>query len=365
VHEPDTSLRVQSLLAAKTKQEVEAIVAEAFDTASEPHLDGPLEALLSRSASRTQTAAAASATGTSGGGASSEFSYGGASDLSTGAESNATEKLSAEIDRYRQQLAELQQELDAKAAAAATAEKLSTGTQEMLAQLSAELVAAQAESATAQAAHQELQQQRAAAEEARQQLNKQLLEVQAANADLLKASTTLQRDLDAARVLAEDLQAEKQALQQQASRVAALEAEVEQLQQQLRQLLSHKSSVQDAATEADLASPRRNGDNQVSTAGSSAAVSAVRAATHNLLLQSNPFEVSKASVCRRLVTHVCTGGVAAICVDNLLHRTCKGTHQCTPPAYCCPLYPIHFNNASAATAAYACGPLTVTPGPQL
>jgi DNA repair exonuclease SbcCD ATPase subunit len=300
VHEPDTSLRVQSLLAAKTKQEVEAIVAEAFDTASEPHLNGPLEALLSRSASRTQTAAAASAAGTSGGGASSGFSYGGASDLSTGAESNATEKLSAEIDRYRQQLAELQQELDAKAAAAATAEKLSTGTQEMLAQLSAELAAAQAEKATAQAAQQELQQQGAAAEESQQHLNKQLLEVQAANADLLQASTTLQRDLDAARVLVEDLQAEKQALQQQASRVAALEAEVEQLQQQLQQLqqlLSHKSSVQDAATEADLLSPRRKGDNQASTAGSSAAVSAVRAATHNLLLQSNPFEVSKGGTC--------------------------------------------------------------------
>lgn len=275
--EPDTSLRVQSLLAAKTKQEVEAIVAEAFDTADGPQLDAPLEALLSRSTSRTQ-AAAASAGGASAGGASSLFSVGGASALSTGSGSAATEKLSAEIECYKRQLAELQQELDAKAEAAAAASKLSTGAQETMLQLQAQLETAQAETAAAQAAQQELEQQKVAAEEARQQLVLQVsvLQQEAAGLELLNQQL---QEAQAANM--EGLQAEK----------GALEAELTQLQQQLQQLLAHKGAMQDAATEM-LMSPGRQGSKLTSTAGSTAAVSAVRAATHNLLLHSNPFEVS-------------------------------------------------------------------------
>lgn len=300
-HECDTSLRVQSLLAARTKQEVEAIVAEAFDTAES--LEAPMEAILSRSSSRT--AAAAGAAGASAGGVSS---LGGASTFST--QSTSTEKLSADIESYKQQIAELQKALDAKAAAAAAAADLSMGANEAsVLQLEQKLAAVEAEKASAQAAQQELQQQKAAAEEAQQQLllqisvlsqeaeqlkqlNTQLAEAQAANAELLSRSNKLQQELDAAQQQLQGMQLEKQVLQQQAEKVAALEAQVLDLQQQLQQLLAQKRATQDASTEADLVSPRgRSNAENVLTTGSSAAVSAVRAATHSLLLQSNPFEV--------------------------------------------------------------------------
>lgn len=324
----DTSLRV--LLAAKTKQEVDTIVAEAFDTADEP-----LKAMLSRSASHTN--AAAGGAGTSAGGVSS---LGGMSSLSTG--SDSTEKLSAEVEGYKRQVADLQQKLDAKAAAAAAAvaaAKLVSGTsQETMAKLEAQLVSAQAAASEAHAAQQELQQPKAAAEEARKQLlqqvstltqeasdlrqlSAQLADAQAANAELSAQSEALQQQLHAAQQQLQDrqledqalqrqidrvtaleaelaalreLQLEKQALQQQLDKIAALEAEVAALRQQL--LLAQRPVTHDVSVEADLLTPQGNSKG-LSTC-SSAAVSAVRAATHSLLLQSNPFEVRGRPVTR-------------------------------------------------------------------
>lgn len=339
----DTSLRVQSLLAAKTKQEVEAIVAEAFDTADT--LDEPLEAMLSRSASRTH--AAAGGAGTSAGGVSS---LGGMSSLSTG--SDSTEKLSTEIEGYKQQVADLQQKLDAKAAAAAAAvaaAKLASGTlQETMAKLEAQLASAQAEALEAHAAQQELQQQKAAVEEARKQLlqqvstltqeasdlrqlSAQLAAAQAANAELSAQSEALQQQLHAAqqqlqerqledqalqrqidRVTAleaelaamRELQLERQAFQQQLEKIAALEAEVVALQQQI--LLAQRPVTHDVSVEADLLTPR--GKSKGLSTCSSAAVSAVRAATHSLLLQSNPFEVRGRPVARCQLHNTVTDG---------------------------------------------------------
>jgi chromosome segregation ATPase len=302
---------VQSLLAAKTKQEVEAIVAEAFDTAES--LGDPLEAILSRSSSRTNEAAGASAGGASSLGGGSTFS----------SQSTSTEKLSAEIESYKQQIADLQKALDTKAAAATAATDLSRGADETVSKLEQKLAAAEAEKASAQAAQQELQQQRAAAEEAQQQLllqinvlsqeteqlkqlSAQLAQAQAANAELLLHSNTLQQALDAAQQQLQDMQLEKLVLQQQTDKVAALEAQVVDLQQ----LLAQKRATHDASTEADMVSPRgrSKGGNALAT-GSSAAVSAVRAATHSLLLQSNPFEVGAPPSVILPAVALCAGGL--------------------------------------------------------
>jgi hypothetical protein len=306
VLEADTSLQV--LLAAKTTQEADAILAEKFDTTGNAALEPSLEALLSRSTSRTQGAA-----GSVGG----ESSLGGGASFvnNAGPGSAAADKLAAEVEHYKQQLAELQQELTASAA----------GSQEHVAKLEAQLQATGEEKAAAQAAQQELQQQKAAAEEAQQQLLLQInvltqeaaqlkqlsnkwQEAQAADADLLAQTAVVQRELDETKRQWQAVQMQNAALQQQADRVAGLEAEVAKLQQQLQELLSHRASVHDAWTEADVISTGGNTVNR-STAGSSAAVSAVRAATHNLLLQSNPFEVSQrhalllAGICHHLASY--------------------------------------------------------------
>jgi chromosome segregation ATPase len=314
---------VQSLLAAKTKQEVEAIVAEAFDTAES--LEDPLEALLRRSSSRTNAiaGAAAGAAGVSAGGVSS---LGGASTFST--QSTSTEKLSADIASYKQQIVDLQTALNAKADAAAAATPLSADADKTVLKLEQKLAATEAEKALAQAAQQELQQQKAAAEEAQQQLllqinvlsqeaeqlkqtNTQLAQAQAADGELLLRSNTLQRELDAAQKQLQDMQLEKLVLQQQVEKVAALEAQVLDLQQQLQQLLAQKRATHDATSEADMVSRCGRSKEGNVTTGSSAAVSAVRAATHSLLLQSNPFEVGALLAVELTAIALCAGGSPA------------------------------------------------------
>jgi DNA repair exonuclease SbcCD ATPase subunit len=320
VLEADTSLQV--LLAAKTTQEADAILAEKFDTSGNVALEPSLEALLSRSTSRTQGAAGSVGGESSLGGAASSVNL-------AGPGSATAEKLAAEVECYKQQLAELQEELAVTAA----------GRQEHAAKLEAQLQATVEEKAAAQAAQQELQQQKAAAEEAQQQLllqinvlnqeaadlkqlNVKLQEAQAADADLLAQTAAVQQELGEIKQQWQAVQLQNQALQQQADRVAGLEAEVANLQQQLQELLAHKQSVQDAWTEADLVSTGGNAGSR-STAGSSAAVSAVRAATHNLLLQSNPFEVSQ--------RHASAGIVIACFQTGQTLRQPTGT-ACPPAA---------------------------------
>lgn len=302
----------ESLLAAKTTQEADGIL-KALDTADGP----PLEALLSRSSSSGRSRGApVSAGGVSAGGVSS---LGGASFATTHTSgSSTTDKVLADIECYKKQIADLQKQLQQKdsmpqSPTAQASGRNSTGAQQassvapqqLVMQLQAELAAAQADKAAACIAQQELQQQKEQAEAAQQQqllqvnvlerdaaelkqLAAQLQEAQAAQDFLVIRSEALQQELDAARQQLEAIEEEKLALQQQASRVAALEAQVEQLQQQLQQLMSEKA---DAATDARMLGGKDAGSSKLNTADSTAAVSAVRAATHNLLLQSNPFEV--------------------------------------------------------------------------
>lgn len=224
------------------------------------------------------------------------------SNLSTGSSSQATEKLAADVECYKRQIAEMQQLLDQRAATAAAEEAASQHKQRVVS-LEAELAAVQAEKS---AAAQEAQQQAAAAEEAQQQLLLQInvLNEEAAglkqladdlqrsqheNAELRSRAQGLQEQLDASQQQLQELELERQALQQQADRVAALEAEVAALQQQVQQLLLQQQQQRVAVAAQD--GERTGHSSQLSTADSTAAVSAIRAATHSLLLQSNPFEV--------------------------------------------------------------------------
>jgi hypothetical protein len=246
----------ESLLAAKTLQEVEAIVARVFSS------DGG-----SSAASGSTYNASSGGSNMGGNGVVSRLSGTGTRDSMPGAEDVAAEAhLAAELERYKQQVQELQEAKDALQAEA------------LLANAKAEEVAA------LQAANEQLvlqvtmlnqaAEQASSSQQQQQELQQQLEALKPANADL--------------QVQLEQLQQERERLQQQNARLRWLEEELVDLQLQIADLLQQNKDLAAelaAAKLQQLAKPVMHSDvsmQSAATSDSAAAVSAVRAATQSL-----------------------------------------------------------------------------------
>jgi myosin heavy subunit len=264
----------ESLLAAKTLQEVEAIVARVFSS------DGG-----SSAASGSTFNGSIGGSATAGIGVS-RLSGTGTRDSMPGAEDVAAEAhLAAELHRYKQQVQELQEAKDALQAEA------------LLASAKAEDVAA------LQAANEQLVLQinllNQAAEHAssgqqqQAELLQQLEALKAANTGLDVGKQELVSSLQDLQVQLEQLQQERERLLQQNARLRWLEEELLDLQLQIADLVQQNKDLAAELAAAKLQQLAKAGMfsdasmQSQATSDSAAAVSAVRAATQSLMQVSS------------------------------------------------------------------------------
>ncbi|WIA41198.1 hypothetical protein OEZ86_004813 [Tetradesmus obliquus] len=261
----------ESLLAAKTLQEVEAIVARVFSS------DG------GSSAASGSTYNGSNGGSNIGGNGVSRLSGTGARDSMPGAEDvAAVSHLAAELERYKQQLQELQEAhevMQAEAllanAKAEEAAALQAANEQLVLQVTVLNQAAEQASSSSQRQQQELQQ--------------QLEALKAANADLQAGKQELASSVLDLQAQLEQLQQERERLQQQNARLKWLEEELVDLQLQIADLVQQNKDLAAelaAAKLQQLAKPATHSDasmQSAATSDSAAAVSAVRAATQSLM----------------------------------------------------------------------------------
>jgi DNA repair exonuclease SbcCD ATPase subunit len=258
----------ESLLAAKTLQEVEAIVARVFSS------DGG-----------SSTASGSTYSGSNGGSATagigvSRLSGTGTRDSMSGGEDVAAEAhLAAELHRYKQQVQELQ---DAKDALQAEALLANAKAEEV-----AELHAANEQLVLQINVLNQAAEQASSSEQQQAELLQQLAALKAANAGLEVGKQELASSMQELQGQLEQLQQERERLQQQNARLHWLEEELLDLQLQIADLVQQNKDLAAelaAAKLQQLAKAGMHSDASMQSAAcDSAAVSAVRAATQSLM----------------------------------------------------------------------------------
>eukprot|EP00775_Hariotina_reticulata_P005019 gene5019-5260_t len=262
-----------SLLAARTPEEVQAIVSKAFDTAGslEEQLHVPAEA------GRQPGSAAASA-----------------AEACTARELD----LAAQLDRCKQQAAQLQDQLGIDAHRyAVELQQLNSANQQLQEQLAAadmvhvqlKVMAAEKEAAQAES-QQVLVKMQAMVQEAGQQqlLAAQADELQAANAGLTISNQQLQSEFACLQRQLQQLQDQHDSLQRSTSTLTALQAEVAELHQQLDELLWQNRQLRD---QLQLSSAHTSESQGYLSDSRSLLMSGGRSSTTSVLLRSGPFEL--------------------------------------------------------------------------
>lgn len=270
----DSASLPETLLAARTPEEVQAIVSKAFDTASslEEQLQVP------------------AATGQSGNAAS------------TG-EADSVGKLesTAELERYRQQAAQLQDRLLTETTRLSVElQQLNSDNKQLQEQLTAadvvheqlKVLAAEKEAAQAESQQLLLKLQVVMQEASQHQLlAAQADELQAANAGLISSNQQLQSEIASLQAQVQQLQNHHDSLQQQASTLTALQVEVTDLHRQLADLLWQNRQLR-AQLQVSRALNTSAGSG-CSSNSSQLSMSAGRSATTATLLRPGPLEVRR------------------------------------------------------------------------
>jgi DNA repair exonuclease SbcCD ATPase subunit len=261
----------ESLLAAKTLQEVEAIVARVFSS------DGGSSAASGSTYSGSNGGSATAGIGLS------RLSGTGTRDSMPGGEDVAAEAhLAAELHRYKQQVQELQEAKDALQAEALLANAKAEEVAELQAANEQLVLQINVLNQAAEHASSGQQQQLEAAE-----LLQQLEALRAANAGLEVGKQELASSMQDLQGQLEQLQQERERLQQQNARLHWLEEELLDLQLQIADLVQQNKDLAAelaAAKLQQLAKAGMHSDASMQSAAcDSAAVSAVRAATQSLM----------------------------------------------------------------------------------